>query len=82
MDNFVVLLSLIAAMSMILLIRKVIMIIDHRKIHEHIQCIGGEVYHISRLSYRESIYAVEYTRNGQRIRKTVKFHFLWEDVWY
>ncbi|MCY6372207.1 hypothetical protein [Clostridium ganghwense] len=53
----------------------------NKKIQSHIRKIGGEVVDIESLSWRESIYKVQY-RIGDKIENSVvKFDFIYEQEW-
>jgi len=49
---------------------------------KRIEALGGEIDYITRLSFRDRIYVVEYHVGEQRATKTVKFLFGLDDVWY
>ncbi|GAB6109448.1 hypothetical protein [Fusibacter bizertensis] len=55
---------------------------DKKKIHAYIKRIGGEVTYITKLSFREHIYAVEYHLDHVKHSKTVKFSFTQDEFWY
>ena len=55
---------------------------DKKKINAYVERIGGKVYYISKLTYREHIYSVEYYIGEEKLSKTVKFTFTQEEIWY
>lgn len=55
---------------------------DRKKINAYIEKIGGKVYAISKLTYREHIYSVKYYIGEEKLSKTVKFTFTQEEIWY
>ena len=54
----------------------------NKRIHEAIEALCGEIDYITRLSFRDRIYVVEYHVGEQRATKTVKFLFGLDNVWY
>lgn len=55
---------------------------DKRKIEAYIKRIGGTVHYITKLSFREHIYSVEYYFDDKKHSKTVKFSFTQDEYWY
>ncbi|MDD4563079.1 MAG: hypothetical protein PHW39_08400 [Syntrophomonadaceae bacterium] len=56
-------------------------IICKRKIREHIEVLGGEVWSIEKISMREEIYNVKYKINGELKNAVVKFSLFYGEKW-
>lgn len=56
-------------------------IICKKKIHRHINNLGGQISNIERLTQRDEIYNVYYTLNGKLNNSIVKFNLFYKAEW-
>ena len=74
---------LIIALTMFVVGWKIIRRIqDKKKIHRHIKNIGGEIFHITKLSFRKHIYVVQYHLKDELLSKTVKYDWFSYGSWF
>jgi hypothetical protein len=55
--------------------------ICNKKIHSHINNLGGQVVNIEKLTTREKLYCVYYTLNEKSEKAIVRFNILNEETW-
>lgn len=55
---------------------------DRKKINSHIKRLGGEILSVQKIAFRDHIYSVEYTVDGEKHSKTVKFDIFQEEIWF